>query len=219
DGHRRDFVAPHIGRDLERDLLVHDGGLVDGGDLREVRPDGVVEEVVLQRGEGGAGGGDHQGGGADLGAIVCQRRQIADVIEVRVADQHHLDASLLAQVELTGDRARVDRDSVVEQKCRGAMPRRLAAMASENPKIHPPSLAAWGLHSGHWPVEDFTNPYNRDTSGTRMPSRLMRRSCSRMSCLEISPISVSDTATSSAMSPRRLRIQIPSPVRSSLISA
>ncbi|MCZ7685155.1 MAG: hypothetical protein M5U28_42850 [Sandaracinaceae bacterium] len=80
--------------------------------------------------------GDGQRRPALLAAVVGQRGQVLDVIEVGVAHQHRLDPPLLLQREHAGDRARVERHAPVEEEARRLVLRSLAAVAPEDAQLH-----------------------------------------------------------------------------------
>jgi len=65
-------------------------------ECREIRPDEPVEEVPFQDVERGSGPGDEQRLAAVLRAVVGDGREIADVIEMRVAHEHRLEAGTAA---------------------------------------------------------------------------------------------------------------------------
>ena len=69
---------------------------------------------------------------------------VTNVVEVRMAHDYRVQASLIDQIQLAGQRTGVDREAFVDQKRGCAMPWRLTAVTSENPEIHPPSLFTWG---------------------------------------------------------------------------
>ncbi len=80
--------APHlVAGDFDASLWLQfdvlDGRLALARDHRKIRPDQVIEEVLLQYGERLFGGGDDQRLAIRLTAVVGDCRQIADVIEVR----------------------------------------------------------------------------------------------------------------------------------------
>jgi hypothetical protein len=103
---------------------------------RIVGPDHAVEEVLAEHPERLAGGGDGQRRRAHLAPVVGERREIADVIEVRVADDARLDLDLLGDLEAAGERAGVNGERLVEQERAGAVLWRLAAVAADHPELH-----------------------------------------------------------------------------------
>ena len=101
-------------------------GVALRGDDREVRPEEAVEEVLLENANRALGAGDDQRRAPVLAAVVGDGGQIADVIEVRVADEARLELALRLELEAAGQRAGVDREIVVKKnalvRCLGVSP-------------------------------------------------------------------------------------------------
>ena len=62
-----------------------------------------------------------------------------ELIEVRVAHEHRVDALLILEREHAGYGARVERHASVEQEARGLVVRGLSTVAAEDAELHHPS--------------------------------------------------------------------------------
>ena len=74
--------------------------------------------------------------GVVLAAVVGDGRQVADVIEVRVADEHGLERALGLELHAARQRAGVDGDAVVDDERARPVLRGLAAVAADDAEIH-----------------------------------------------------------------------------------
>lgn len=110
---QRQGLAWHQGVKAEK-------GLGGTGNTAEVWPDDVVEDVRLERVNGGLRGMHMQGRVAAGGHGVNHERQGGDVIQVGVGEQHVGDAAHFIQGEVADAGAGVKQQVVVEQKRGGA---------------------------------------------------------------------------------------------------
>jgi len=74
--------------------------------------------------------------GVGLAAVVGDGRQISDVIQVRMADDARVQAELRLQIHTARERARVDRESLIDHESAGAVTRRLSAVTTYDAKFH-----------------------------------------------------------------------------------
>src|SRR5205809_627719 len=104
-----------------------------GRDRREVGPERVVEGVDAKRLDDGRDAGHrHLPLRADHGEGVGEEGKPGHVVQVGVADQRVPDLHLLGHREGPADRAGIDEDGVVHEKCRRPLALPLAAVGSEN---------------------------------------------------------------------------------------
>jgi hypothetical protein len=87
--------------------------------LAEIRPDGVVEDVRLQRIDRALQGMNLYRRRPPRRDGVHHQRQRRDVVQVRMREQHVVDAGHLVEREVAHTGAGVDQHVVVEQKRRG----------------------------------------------------------------------------------------------------
>lgn len=110
------------------------------GNNREIRPKFVVEEVFLQNADRFTCTCNQQRRRRNLAPIVRERREIADVIEVRVTDETRFELELLGDFKATRERSCIDGESFVEDERARPMPRSFAAVTTNDAQIHVVSL-------------------------------------------------------------------------------
>ncbi len=135
-GDRAHLVAGELNSLLRLQLDVLDGRLALARDGRKIRPDQVVEEVLFQHGERLFGRGDDQRLALRLAAVIGDGCQVADVIQVRVADDARAELELRLQVHAARQRAGVDGELFVHDEGTGAVARGLPAVAAYDAKFH-----------------------------------------------------------------------------------
>ena len=97
DGGQTDAIAHHLLAGNHR-TVDHSGRLRQRrNQLREIRPDDAIENIVDQKLHHLFCGKHRQRAGVLAEAVMDQVRQIADVIGVRVRDEDRLDAGLLRE--------------------------------------------------------------------------------------------------------------------------
>ena len=111
-------------------------GCVGCGDAGEVGPDDVVEDVGLQRGNGGGQGVHVHGGRAACADGVQHQGQGGDVVEVGVGEEHVVDVFHFVQGEVAYAGACVDEYIVTHQERRGAAVARDGTGAAEYTDFH-----------------------------------------------------------------------------------
>ena len=90
-----------------------------------------LKKCFLRTSSVGAVPDDEQRLASVLRAVVGDGREIADVIEVRVADEHRLELVLQLEVETARQRAGVDRKTVVEEERARSVLRSLTAVTAD----------------------------------------------------------------------------------------
>ena len=68
--------------------------------------------------------------------LSAMRREVAHVVEVRVAHEHRLERALRVELHAARQRAGVDGERVVDDERARPMPRGLAAVAADDAKLH-----------------------------------------------------------------------------------
>ena len=117
------------------------------GDSAEIRPDDVVENMGLQRGDGG-GQGVHLHRRAAQGRHSVQHQgQGCHMVQVRMREQHMVDLAHFFQGEVTHAGACVDEDSPLDQKRGGATTLRNGPRASQHANLHATALS--GVEAGY----------------------------------------------------------------------
>src|ERR1700722_19326264 len=130
------LVARDRGRLLRLELEVADRRTPSVRDAREVRPQQVVEEMLLEDRDRALRGGDDERLGVVLAPVVGDRGEVAHVIEVRVAHEHRLERVLRLELHAAGERTGVDGDAIVDDERARSMLRRLSAVATDDAKLH-----------------------------------------------------------------------------------
>ena len=75
-----------------------------------------------------------------LTAVVGNRRQVSNVIEVRVTDEARLQAQLGVQIHAASQRAGVQRQPVVDDESASAVSRCFPPMAADDSQLHVPPI-------------------------------------------------------------------------------
>jgi hypothetical protein len=118
-------------------------GILRAGNGRKIRPKQVVEEVLLQNRDGAFGRRHDERRAVVLHAVVGDGRQIADMVEMRVTDEARLQPALRFQGKTARQRAGIEREIVVDEKCARPMFGSLPTVTANDAKIHASTSALW----------------------------------------------------------------------------
>src|SRR5882724_4882399 len=132
-----DLALLQLDRIADLDLAVAKIGPVRARNLREIRPDAPVEDVVAHDLQGRGYGPQRQRLVAHAPDRVHHEGNARDVIEMRVREKNVIDEGEFGQRKIRDARPGIHENVVVEQHRRGAkMPPTDSAAATQNSELH-----------------------------------------------------------------------------------